>query len=96
MEFMGKTLPANFAAMSSADKVAVLIALKALPANWGSFTPAQKIAFYNINQVKPSDLRTVGVSDADLAWMQRNGYTVTEMNFLPIALAVAAYFFLGA
>lgn len=50
--------------------------LDTLPANWSTYGAADKIAYFNANNVTPVELATVGVSGADLAWMQNNGYSV--------------------
>lgn len=72
-----------------------------LPSNWDTFSPAQKIAWFNLNAIKPSQLLAEGVTASDIAWMRQNGYTVQEQapttgNALPLLLAAAAYFFIGA
>lgn len=72
-----------------------------LPSNWDTFSPAQKIAWFNLNKIKPSQLLAEGVTASDIAWMRQNGYTVQEQapatgNALPLLLAAAAYFFIGA
>jgi hypothetical protein len=46
-----------------------------LPPNWGSFSPEQKIAFYNANNVTPTELLSVGVAPTDLSFMFSRGYS---------------------
>lgn len=50
--------------------------LDTLPANWSTYGAADKISYFNANNVTPVELAAVGVSGADLAWMQNNGYSV--------------------
>lgn len=46
-----------------------------LPTGWTGFTPAEKIAWFNANNVKPSQLTAAGVPASDLNYMIGNGYT---------------------
>ena len=66
-----------------------------LPATWVNFTPAQKIAWFNANEVKPSELRAAGVPESDITFMRANGYTQSDFSLTPLLLAVGAYYFFG-
>lgn len=50
------------------------VVMPTLPTGWSSYTPAQKIAFFNQKNVTESNLRGIGVADADIAWMKQNGF----------------------
>jgi len=54
-----------------------------LPADWDSYFPDDKIIWFNANQITPSQLIAAGVSAADIAWMQANGYVVRDIVAAP-------------
>jgi len=81
------------------------IGTKTLPANWDELNASQKITWFNINQITPGQLKAAGVSDADIAWMQSNGYIVGSTAAAPAAapgginpllIAAAAALLLGS
>lgn len=49
-----------------------------LPQGWYQFTPAQKAAWFNQNNVTPTQLRAAGVPDEDMAYLRQAGYTVQD------------------
>jgi hypothetical protein len=60
-----------------------------LPPNWGSFSPEQKIAFYNANNVTPTELLSVGVAPTDLSFMFSRGYSGGGGMMSPASAPVA-------
>jgi hypothetical protein len=73
----------------------------ALPGDWDSYSEAFKIAWFNANQIKPSQLVAAGVPTSDIAYMRANGYTVQEQapaagGGYGLLLALASAYFLGA
>jgi hypothetical protein len=59
-----------------------------LPANWSQFNPADKIAFFNQNQITPTQLMSEGVPVSDIQWMQQNGYTVGNTSINDVINAI--------
>jgi len=49
-----------------------------LPLDWYGYTPAQKAAWFNQNNVTPTQLRAAGVPDEDMAYLRQAGYTVRD------------------
>ena len=74
-----------------------------LPSDWDRYTAAQKITWFNRNAITPTALKAAGVSDADIAWMQSNGYIVGATQpqpvqgagINPVLIAAAAALLLG-
>lgn len=50
---------------------------KALPADWSKYEAKDKIDWFNKNNLDPSKLLSVGISQADIDWMKGHGYTGT-------------------
>lgn len=64
----------------------------ALPSDWEGYLPQEKIDWFNRNKVSPQQLRMYGVSDADIGWMQQNGYQVpstADAGQNPVTRAIA-------
>lgn len=73
----------------------------ALPGDWDTYSESRKIAWFNANQIKPSQLIAAGVPASDIAYMRANGYTVKEQapaagGGAALLLALASAYFLGA
>ena len=49
-----------------------------LPLDWYGYTPAQKAAWFNQNNVTPTQLRAAGVPDEDMAYLRQAGYTIQD------------------
>lgn len=81
-----------------------------LPDGWDKLSASQKISYLNQNSIGEPALVQAGASAADLAWMKQHGYTgkpaaaltITKAapaaagGAVPLVLAVAAAYFLGA
>lgn len=74
--------------------------LIALPDDWDTYSDTRKIAWFNANQIKPSQLIAAGVPASDIAYMRANGYIVQEQapaaGGYGLLLALASAYFLGA
>jgi hypothetical protein len=54
---------------------------KTLPTGWSKFSPDQKIDWFNKNNLDPSKLLSVGVTQNEINWMKDHGYngdTITK------------------